>query len=164
MNKNIKVAKELIKLAKSLVAKDVEVDQTEHSIDQIWTWIFQNAHETFEKFLNEAKLKAQDFRYNEGYSVYNLYDFKKDKFDIQIVMSAKKDVDVPQTKEIKIRNFTCFGGQAVEIKGELKTNEWLPLWRSCKDVTYDEETGDLDNDSIKKIEDSMEKVLKQFFG
>ena len=170
-----KISKQLIKIAK-LIQAEVQVDQTEHRIDQLCQWIKNGFKDKLYKVLNKLGLDVKEinqFVKNAQYKkIYNSWDgvyyldgindiefrktfvipFKMELKDIVQKTAQDKNIFVQVTNNRDKQLFFSF-------KLTLVAKDWYPLFRSCKEFNYDEKTGVLDKDSLKELQSKLKSCF-----
>ena len=174
MKQNVKIAKELVKLAKSLIAVNVEVDPSEHTLQELKEWIkYQFERKAYE---NLHKLSCKDAIGNlkqvtrqpsnrvhisgdpDAYIIFNK------------IFSMPYDGKMPQNVEIEEKGLSTYVKLDHYAKDKtllfefyfvLKGKDWYPLFRSCKkELTYDD-MGLFDKKSLDKIKKSLEECWEE---
>lgn len=164
-----KISKELRKIAKLLIS-NIEVDPTQHRLQQLNQWI--KSHFRYQATINLNKLNCkhvinklkQKKIYNSYYGVYinnNINDDIEFKKTFVIPYNDKIPYDV------KINENNLYTGITLENKEivfsfqlTLKSKDWYPLFRSCKELTYDD-NGKFDKKSFDKLKESLEKCFEE---
>ena len=173
MKNNVKIAKQLIKLAKQLIA-EVKVDQTQHTLGQLQTWIKTGFKDRCIDLLGKSGIDTKLIKkviQNAKYKASTASFSKFQKFENQNDDVVCKKSFVIEDEEIKkavselntVNDGKCYLAFTVEEKEvyfqfNIVFQNFMPLFRSCEEINYDQENGNIDDQGIKQINDMLEGV------
>ena len=174
MKQNIKVAEQLIKLAKSLVA-DIEVDPTQHKLQELNEWIKRLFRDQANQNLFKLIKDKQIIRYIE--QNIEQKQVMSNFWGVELTKNPNDDIIFRKTfviklndkipADVKIKSNNLYTGITTNRKENvisfiltLKAKDWYPLFRSCKELTYDDK-GKFDKESFDKLKKSLEKCFEE---
>ena len=163
------ISKQLFKIAQLLKA-DADVDSTEHNMNELCLWI-KKALNKLGLDNNEIKEIIKTAEYKKVYTHWDGVLFVNNKDNIEF----RKSFVVPFKQEfVKIIEKTAEEKNLfVEVTNKadkeiifsfkltLDAEHWYPLFRSCKEFSYDENNGLLDDNSLKELEKSLQKCFNE---